>query len=282
MSRIRMVAALVAATLALTACGGESELDLVSQVSGAPGSTLGTGSARTSFTTTGLGQEVTFEGVFDFEARRAELTAPASAMGFGTGDTTFLYDFGDGLVMYIALPPQLQLQTGAPWIEMDLGAAMAQVGIDADMAEIIQSQSSDPTSALQFLRGASEVTELGTEVIRGTETRHLEVVIDLDTLVEQTPEPARDDMAKLVELYTVETMTAQVWLDDEERVRRVRQDLDYSTLELPGDVDLGPLEGQTQTIEVEYYDFGVDVDVQLPAPGETISFEEFAAGLGGG
>lgn len=282
MSRLRILALLFTAVLALTACGGESELDLVSQVSGAAGSTLGANSAKTSFTTTGLGQEITFEGAFDFDAKKAKLTAPASSMGFGAGDTTFLYDFNDGLLMYIALPPEVEARIGAPWLEMDLVAAMAQAGVDADVAEIVQSQSSDPTSGLQFLRGASEVTELGTEVIRGTETRHLEVVVDLDKLVEQTPESARDDMRKLIDMYTVDTLPLEVWLDDDDRVRRFRQEIDYSTFELPGNPDLGPLEGQTTTVEAEYYDFGTPVDVQLPADGETVTFQEFMAKVSGG
>lgn len=282
MSLLRIPALVFAAVLALAACGGESELDLVSQVSGAASSTLEANSAKTSFTTTGLGQEITFEGAFDFDAKKAELTAPASSMGFGTGDTTFLYDFNDGLVMYIALPPDVEARIGAPWLEMDLVAAMAQAGIDADVAEIVQSQSSDPTSGLQFLRGASEVTELGTEVIRDTETRHLEVVVDLEKLVEQTPESAREDMRELIDLYTVDTLPLEVWLDDDDRVRRFRQEIDYSTFELPGNPDLGPLEGQTTTVEAEYYDFGTPVDLQLPAAGETVTFQEFMAKVSGG
>ncbi len=282
MSSLRKFALLVVAVLALASCGGESELDLVSQVSGAAGATLGAETARASFTTSTLGQEITFDGVFDFADRAGKFTAPASAMGFGTGDTTFLYDFSDGMVMYIALPSGFQAQVGAAYLTMDLGAAMAQAGIDADMAEIIQSQSSDPTSGLQFLRGASEVTEVGTEVIRDTETRHLQVTVDLAKLVENTPESARDDMAKLVDLYTVDTLPIEVWLDDQDRVRRFRQEIDYSTFQLPGNPDLGAMAGQTQTIDVEYYDFGTPVDVQFPSDDETMSFQEFIAKASGG
>lgn len=278
---MRQITALLVAIVTLTACGGGSEVDLVTQVSGAGSTTLETDSARTSFTSETLGQEVSFEGVFDFAAQRAELTADAGAMGLGSGETTFLYDFSDRVLMYIGLPDQATTQIGASWLEVDLVAVMTEAGVDADLAEIIQAQSSDPTSGLQFLRGASSVTEVGTEEVRGTPTRHLEVVVDLAQLVEETPEPARDEMAELVELYTVDSLPLEVWLDDDERVRRYRQEIDFSTFELPGDVDLGPMAGQTSTIVAEYHDFGIEVDVELPRPADTITFEDFRAIAGG-
>ncbi len=263
----------------VAACGGESELDLVSSVANAADTTLSASSARVSTHTEIAGQSTDFEGVYDFANQRARLVADGTSFGM-SGETEFLYDFADRLLMYIGLPEAEAAQVGASWLEMDLGAAMADAGIDADLAEIIQSQSSDPTAGLQFLRGASEVVEVGTEELRGVETRHLEVTIDLQKLVTESPEAIRDDIAKLVDLYRVDTVQIELWLDDDNRVRRFVQVIDYDDLDIPG-ADQDTLAGRSVSTDTEYYDFGVATDIVLPDADDTISFQELMAQFGG-
>lgn len=270
---MRKLAVLFLALTALVAAAcGESEVDLVDSVAGAADSTLEASTARVTTQTDVAGQQVAFDGVFDFGTSRARLTADGTSFGL-PGETEFVYDFADGLVMYLGVPAEQAATVGADWIELDLAALMAQTGIDVDLAEIIQSQSADPSSGLQFLRGASAVEEIGTEELRGVETRHLAVTISLAKLVEESPEDIRDDMQALVDLYTVETLDIEVWLDDDDRVRKYVQTIDYDDLEIPG-ADLGELAGQTVTATTEYYEFGVEADIVLPDPSTVVSFED--------
>lgn len=271
---MRKLAALFLALTGLVAAAcGESEVDLVASVAGAADSTLEASTARVTTQTDVAGQLVTFDGVFDFGTSRARLTADGASFGL-PGETEFLYDFGVGLVMYMGVPAEQAAAVGAEWIELDLAALMAQSGIDVDLAEIIQSQSADPSSGLQFLRGASAVEEIGTEELRGVETRHLAVTISLEKLVEESPENIRDDMRTLVDLYTVETIDIEVWLDDDDRVRKYVQTIDYDDIEIPGAPDMGELAGQTVTATTEYYEFGVAADIVIPDPATVVSFED--------
>lgn len=267
---------LALAGLVAAACG-ESEVDLVADVAGAADSTFGASTARVNTQTDVAGQLVEFDGVFDFGTSRARLTADGSSFGL-PGETEFVYDFGDRLVMYLGVPADQAAAVGAEWIELDLAALMAQSGIDVDLAEIIQSQSADPSAGLQFLRGATVVEEVGTEELRGVETRHLAVTISLEKLVEESPEAIRDDMATLVDLYTVETLDIEVWLDDDDRVRKYVQTIDYDDLVIPGAPDMGELAGQTVTSTTEYYEFGVDADIALPDPATVVSFQDLMGG----
>lgn len=273
---MRKLAVLLVAVVALTACG-ESEVDLVSSVQQAASSTFDARSARVSFTTETMGQEMTLDGVFDFADKVAEVSGDGTSFGMG-GETTFLYDFSDSLLMYMSLPPEAQAELGGSWLELDLAEAMVQAGIDVDLAAVIQAQSSDPTSALQFLEGAETVTEVGQEELRGTETTHYEVVVNLQKTVDAADPAVRDDMQTLVDLYTVETIPMEVWIDDDGRVRKFVQTIDYDTFELPGDIDLGPLAGTTSTVSAEYYEFGTPVDVSFPDPADTVTMADLMPG----
>lgn len=263
------IAVAAVAVMAFVGCG-ESEVDLVTQVRGAGMSTLSVDSAGVSLTTETLGEEMTLDGVFDFVEKRAQLTLTGESFGIG-GDTEVRYDFGDSVVMYVALPSESVATGGAGWLELDLAEALAQAGLDVDLAAIIQSQSSDPTSALQYLAGAETVTEIGTEEVRGVETTHYEVVVSYPKMVANAPEAIRADLQKLVDLYTVDTLPMEVWIDDEDRVRRFSYVIDYDTIEFPDAMDVGPLAGTTASVAAEFYDFGIPVDVILPDPADTVT-----------
>jgi hypothetical protein len=276
--RIRSLILLLVVALAAAACG-ESEVDLVSETQAAAESTVEEGTAGVAFTTEVMGQTASFEGAFDFDERRAQLSADGASFGF-PGQLDVVFDYADGAVMYLAVPDDLRSQLGGKsHLSIDMADAMAQAGIDADLGEIIGAQSSDPTSGLTVLRGASEVEELGTEEVRGTETRHLRVTVDLDKMVEESPEAVRDDMQTLRELYTKDSVVVDVWLDDDDRVRRYTQTTDYDDLELPGDASQ-TMAGQSMTITTEYFDFGREVDISLPDPADTASMADLLQGQG--
>ena len=279
MLRIRSLILLLVVAVSAAACG-ESEVDLVSETQAAASSTVEDGTAAVAFTTEMMGQTSSFEGVFDFEERRAKLTADGAGFGI-PGELDVVFDYSDGAVMYLAVPEELRGQLGGKsHLSMDMADALAQAGIDADLGEIISAQSADPTAGLTVLRGASEVEELGTEEIRGTETRHLRVTVDLDKMVEESPEAVSEDMQALRELYTSDTAVVDVWLDDEDRVRRYTQTTDYDELDLPGDAAQA-MAGKSMTITTEYFDFGREVDIALPDPADTASMSDILQGQGG-
>lgn len=92
------------------------------------------------------------------------------------------------------------------------------------------------TDALSFLQSiADEVSEVGQEVVRGTETTHFRAVGQLSKL----GAPPEDNRFPI-----------EVWIDEGGRTRRYR----YQPL------------GGGENIVWEFYDFGVSVDVRPPPP----------------
>lgn len=131
------------------------------------------------------------------------------------------------------------------------------------------------------MQGASKVTKVGSESIRGVKTTHYAVVIDVDKAVLAAPPAAQDAMRQLAGLYTVKTLPLDVWLDAQQRVRRYQQTLDLSTLKLPAAAKANNVLGSQLSIKFELYDFGAPVDVQVPAPDQVTDLAQLGALAGG-
>jgi hypothetical protein len=117
-----------------------------------------------------------------------------------------------------------------------------------------------PTDVLRRVLMASEETkELGDEDVRGVETTHYRAKVDGRKLLQQmersdkvhTPEDVWGDRFFPVEL----------WIDEESRVRRIR---------LPEGADAN----ESMVMTIEFFDYGVEVDVQPPPADQVISQKE--------
>ena len=120
-----------------------------------------------------------------------------------------------------------------------------------------------PTGVLtRVLSASEEITELGDEDVRGTETTHYRARVSVAKLVEQLPradQPGGDVAARWGRFVPVD-----IWIDGKSRLRRItiRQAEDAAN------------SNPAMTLTVELYDYGVEADVEPPAE-ETISQEEF-------
>jgi hypothetical protein len=120
-----------------------------------------------------------------------------------------------------------------------------------------------PTGVLtRVLSASDEITELGDEDVRGTETTHYRARVSVARLVEQLPradQPGGDVAARWGRFVPVD-----IWIDEESRLRRImiRQPEDAAN------------NNPAITIAVELYDYGVAANIEPPAE-ETISQEEF-------
>jgi hypothetical protein len=120
-----------------------------------------------------------------------------------------------------------------------------------------------PTGVLtRVLSASDEITELGAEDVRGTETTHYRARVSVAKLVEQLPRadrPGGDVAARWGSFVPVD-----IWIDDQSRLRRI-------TIRQPEDAAGS---NPAMTLTVELYDYGVEADIEPPAE-ETISQEEF-------
>jgi hypothetical protein len=117
-----------------------------------------------------------------------------------------------------------------------------------------------PTDVLTRVLLASDETEkLGKEDVRAVETTRYRAKVDGRKLLQQmqrsdrlhTPEEVRGDRFFPVEL----------WIDDESRVRRIR-------------LREGAAANESMVMTIEFFDYGVEVDVQPPPADQVISQEE--------
>jgi hypothetical protein len=166
----------------------------------------------------------------------------------------------DGTTMYMQMPFAGVLGAPSGWLEIDL----SELGMGAD-----QLGAYDLRSTLETLRGASgEPDVVGTEQVRGVETTHYRVTVDLAKALEEAPESARaalEQMGGAGDLEGAE-MDVDVWIDADGLPRRQSMDM----ANLFGSMGMGDT---SVTMTIEYFDFGEAVDIVVPSPDEVTPFD---------
>lgn len=257
------------ALIILASCGGGGGEDATERVQEAPDKTIAAGSARVAlrvnFSTSGVAGVVAGDGVADLDNRRGALTLDLGSLG-GTFGAGTIDAFLDASGIFVKLPPNV-LPGGKPWLKLDLSALSTQAGIN--IGSLGQLRSADPSQALQFLKGAvDDMRDVGDESVRGTETTHYRGTLDLNrarSTVSPDVQPAVDSA---IQALGSATIPADVWLDEEGRMRKMRFQIDTD--------GTGP--NAPGTVEFEMYEFGVQADIQPPPPDQ---ITDLATVLGG-
>ncbi|MFD2419358.1 hypothetical protein [Amycolatopsis pigmentata] len=220
--------------------------------------------AKTTITTEiGTGGQkvpVNASGVIDFAGPSADLT---ENMGLGSMEVRFL----NGLV-YAQLPPQLAQRMGAgkPWSSLDLNR-IAQQQYGASLADLQSSLPGDPTDTLGYLRGAGDqVTKVGQETVDGVQTTHYNVTLDLDKAAANQSPQREQAVRKLEQQLGTHTVPAQVWIDDQGRLRKMTFTETMANPPSRPNGQSGPI-----TIDVTEVlsDFGIPVNVTAPPADQT-------------
>ncbi len=257
----------------------------VSALQAAPDAVADAGTSRfemvMAFDATGQAYEVTATGAYDADARRTEMTmdmgSALQALG-ATGGGSVPEGFDDpwrvvvdGETAYLQLPMLATLTGTDGWVSMgpdDLGMG-ADLGIGAGAY--------DPSKLLESLRGVGgEPTVVGEEAVRGVDTTHYRVEVDLDEALANVPEAQRDTVeASLDQLGDLEgaAIPVDVWIDDDGLPRRVQLDLSTALGAIAGD--------GTMQMTMELFDYGEAVDIEVPPADEVTPFREVMGGLGG-
>ena len=225
-------------------------------------------SARISFsgTITGGGADGTISGEGEFSGRQGRMTVDMSGLAGGqiAGEMEMIFD---ELVFYMKLPEEIarEIPFGKTWIKFDLAQLGEQEGID--FQELMQLSGTDPSQTLDLLLAASEdFHEVGDEEVRGDPTTHYAGTIDLSKVAEEALPEARETYRRLLELSVQTKIPVDVWIDEDGLTRRVQYEQtmpDRSTMNL------------TQ----EYYDFGVEVDVEPPPDDEVLDVTDLVTGF---
>jgi hypothetical protein len=219
---------------------------------------------RSTLDTGGAGSKVAFDGRFDFGQRTGEYSTSLSAFGApGKGKVRGLLLDGAVLLGLSALRSQPEFESipeGKDWLKIDPDA----VGT----SEVVQR---DPSSSLDALRGATgRVTRVGSETIRGVNTTHYRVSLDLAQAISNAPEAQRDRVETSVIALGTRNIPADVWIDAKGRVRKLHLRLKGGTVVTPG------------SVEFEFFDLGTPVAVTQPDPNSVVDLGQIVGGAATG
>jgi hypothetical protein len=283
MKRGLLLLPLLAVLLVPTACGSEEALDL-DPVASAATLTSDAGSARVALQTAmnvqGRTMKLGGEGAFDFEKSRGVLRMDASAlMPAGSGNERFELRML-GPMIYMRIPTALSglgLTGGKTWIGIDVQKTLQASGLGSLDPTSLQQ---DPTQTLQLLRSsATSVQKAGVARIRGVLTTRYKAMLDLTKATKASADKlglneqeralllrAAEQLRRQSGLKSLHTLPVEAYVDEDGLLRRMRIAMKTSTG--PARVSLA------QT--VDYYDFGVDVDVQAPPKSQVFDLSQFA------
>jgi hypothetical protein len=226
----------------------------------------------------------------------------------------------DGEAMYVQAPlfgtlAEMALSEGATRSDLGPLAALAELDegewgrVDLEgltMAEVAQTTGAQGVSADVFLDMAADgedVEDLGTEDIRGVETRGLGATstfedmilaqgVTLDEFRDQFPtgvpgEISEEELDTVIDAMLDLEIPLEVWVDDDDNVRRVTFALDMTEL-MSGLAELDPSAAgveMSMDMSMDLFDYG-DESIQIEVPTEstdvTDEFLELMEGTGFG
>lgn len=264
--RLRLFLGIV--TVALLASSCASKADLAKELAADAANTAhGTSRVTVTVTMHSPGMSLTFSqtGAFDYAHSRGFLRAGAAA---------------DVFSQEVFLPPHVYLKLsgdsgpplpgGKSWIDVNL-AHSDSPGLTMP-GGFPGARQTSPSDMLSSLFGIStRVTQVGSATVRGVQTVHYRVLISLAKARSKVRPSARAGFAAFAKAYGRSALPAQVWVDEQRRVRRIT-----ITLAVPKSPDAPAGAAVTQT--VEFYDFGIPVRVSAPPASEVFSASAFMKG----
>jgi len=205
-------------------------------------------------------------GAFDFPARTGSLDFTLEIEGFPQGVHMEERLLGNILYMQfkgVNIGPK-------PWLKLDLVALGKKAGID--VASLSQFEQNDPASTLSYLQGVSgDVTEAGTEKIRGVQTTKYTATVDLKRAMDKVPAKIRPSFQHILKLIGTSTLPIEVWIDDAGRTRRLHYSMDMSHVK-------GADQGASIDITMDLFDFGAPVHVTAPPASQVADGEAVLSG----
>lgn len=280
--RLKKMVVAAASIVLIGACGGDKASPLET-IQNAAAETADAKTASIAMTINGGAgslKNLEMNGAYDFGRSLMSFEMDASKLGIqgATGTIEAVMDFSKSVIQYMKFPG-LEEETGKAWMKIDVGDAVASICPDIDFAAMLQSQSGDPTSGLRLLEGAKSVEELGTESVRGTDTTHYRVKVDVRDAANKAPESARETMKEVASWYVDPIQTTEVWIDDEGRARRYEATTDTANLKMPECLanaqGQNPFQGKTE-VSYELFDFGKKVDIAVPASDDVVDLADLS------
>ena len=203
--------------------------------------------------------EQAMTGAIDFANQRMQMTMEGDFFG----EVETLLDSG---IIYVRSDLfAIFGGTDAPeWFAMDVEDALEDAGLDASQPFLV------PENTFEMLKtSGARVTEAGSETVRGVETTHFVITIDVELAADAGElEGLLSDGA----IQLPEELTVEAWIDEDGLVRRIAYAFE---------IDLGPDIGEAAyDYTIEFFDYGKAVEFDLPDPDEVADFEDWIESTG--
>lgn len=219
---------------------------------------------------------ITSSGAIDYENQVSRVSTTIEAVGSTVStETITTREFG-----WVKVPDAKRAQVGGKeWVRVPIGGLLAQQFQSNPLAP------TDPAQAFDHLRSAADVTEVGPDEVRGEDTTKYTATVNLLPLIEaqlqslvesEGPEAGQtlDQARSFMRAAGFDRVPFTVWVDDDERVRKVDSVLDLGAVlreaagafgSLAGDqqAELQSIKGEARS-SIEFFDYGSPVEVRIP------------------
>src|SRR5215469_11485860 len=220
----------------------------------------------TTISSPGMTTTITATGEFDYAHPRGVLRMGG---GLAVGGVEVRY-----------LPPRLYVKfAGAAGVPFPGGKSWAEISLPSQAADESLpflppgDVNADPMDLLAALTAiASTVKDLGPATIRGVAVTHYRVTVDLAKAEAHQRPQARAEFHSFASSLGTATLPVDVRVDGQARVRRI-------AISLPMPPGSRMPAGFHVSQAVDYYDFGVPVQVFAPPANELLSASEFSQGM---
>jgi hypothetical protein len=203
-------------------------------------------------------------GIADWRTNSAKMTAvykfPDPIQEFirqafgGPPSADLILDGREGIVLYMRFPfLKEQMPPGKTWLKADIVEMGKAYGLDLDRMK--ETKQSDPGQMLAYLKSAVGVRKIGSDLVRREVTTHYSTVVKAETIVEGVPPDQQEAMRKFLRLMGIKTYPVDIWVDRDGLVRKLAIELEYKQ---PHG------EYVKMKLSEEYYDFGVEANIEAP------------------
>lgn len=203
-------------------------------------------------------------GIADWRTNSAKITAvykfPDPVQEFikqefgGPPSADLILDGREGIVLYMRFPfLKEQMPRGKTWLKADIVEMGKAYGLDLDRMK--ETKQSDPGQMLAYLKSAVGVRKIGSDLVRREVTTHYSTVVKAETIVEGVPPDQQEAMRKFLRLMGIKTYPVDIWVDRDGLVRKLAIELEYKQ---PHG------EYVKMKLSEEYYDFGVEANIEAP------------------
>ncbi len=216
---------------------------------------------------------ISFSGEYDDQGNSVFIMDMSDAAGAAPGGEEIPAEFADlfgemevrtvGDTSYLRFGMFAMLGVNTQWVSLpadEAGDAAASFGANPVNPSDIMSS---------FGPGVSDVQEIGRETIRGVETTHFQVIVDIEAMMEAADEEALEELEGIGTTFPSGTMPVDYWIGDDGNIYRF-------TLVFDGTLDTEqPFEQMTMVWEMYDYNSN-DIVIEEP-PADDVTD---GAGLG--